>query len=235
MQAQQAQNIQDGHPRVWVPGQGWVAIDPDWERQDEAPSMRDEGMQADALQQDKSTPSQERWQGYDADSETDGSELQGPPSDKAEAGSTESADREPDEDQNQQRDEERREGKPPQSAYALSQGVQVSEHSGHDGEEHESAEGWQKQAQFSEQGDTKQTDQEHVSDKDAGREDSERQDDGGSPEYSQQDGDTPAPGTTEGQQLQTSAKPLQSSREHVETTQQRNMGKGKVRFPLAPN
>ena len=232
MKAQQAQNIQDRHPRVWVPGQGWVAIDPDWERQDDAPARHDEGTQVNALQQDKSRPSQDRWQGYDADSETDGSELQGSPSDKAEVGSTRTADTEPDEPQNEQRDEKRRESKPVQSAYALSQGVQVSEQSGHDGGEHDSAEGWQKQAEVSEQVDTKQTDQDHVSDKNAGSGSSERQSDGESPEYSQRDGHTPASGTDEGQPQQTAAEPSRSSREHVEITQQRDMGKQKVRFPL---
>ena len=226
MQEQHAQNIQDGHPRVWVPGQGWVAIDPDWERQDNSPSTHHEDAQASAHEQVEAGPSQERAQGYDADSETDGSELQGgPASDKAEAGSTQSADAEPDEDQKQHRDEERREGKPVQSAYGLSQGVQVAKDSGREGEEHDSAERWQEEAEK----DTERTNQEHVGDQDEGRRQSERQSNSESREHRQQDQNMSASGTAEGQQQQTTSEPSHSSAEHVEEKQPRKLRYGRVR------
>ena len=228
MQEQQAQNIQDGHPRVWVPGQGWVAIDPDWERQASAPSTHDQDPQSSALEQNKAGPSQDRGQGYDADSETDGNELQGMASVKAEAGSTQSADAELDEDEKQHRGEERREGKPVQSAYALGQGIQVSEDSGREGEEHDSALGWQKEAEMSELKDTERTDQEQVGDQAEGRGHSERQGDGESHRNHQQDQSMSASSTADGQQQQATAEPSHSSAKHAEDSEPRNLRLGKV-------
>ena len=65
---------------------------------------------------------QDKGQGYDADSETDGSEFKGPASDRAEAGSTQTADSEHDEDQKQQSIGERRVSKPEEFVTRLKPG-----------------------------------------------------------------------------------------------------------------
>ena len=228
MQEQQAQNIEAGRPRVWVPGQGWVAIDPDWERQNDAPN--DEDAQVSASEQNRAGPSQDGAQGYDADSETDGNELQLPSSDKADPDRPVTAGTAPKKDQEQHRDEERRESEPVQSSYTLRQGVQVSQDSGHEGEEQDIAERSQNEAEMLEREDTEETDQEKVSSKDEGREHSERQDDTESSERDQQD-ESPAAG----QQQQTTAEPSRNSMEQAEESQERRSHWGKVKcMPIFP-
>ena len=226
MQEEQARNIQDGHPRVWVPGQGWVAIDPDWDRQES--SEHQEDPKASARERDEAGPSEKRSQGYDADSETDASELQGLASEKAEAGSTQPADAELEDDRKQHRDEERHEGKPIQSAYALSQGAQIAEDSGHEGEEHDSSEGWQEEAETTKRKDTKRTDQENVTDQDEGMGHGVRQGEGEPRQHCQQDQHMSASSTAEGQQQQATAEPSHSSTEHVKEAQPRKLRTGKV-------
>ena len=83
-----------GRPRVWVPGQGWVAIDPDWEQQeDAAPLAEQEGQQTlhrGRQEEAKAGSSQIRIQGHTADSRREGSNVRGlalNETDQAEAGS----------------------------------------------------------------------------------------------------------------------------------------------------
>ena len=224
MQEQQAQNIEAGRPRVWVPGQGWVAIDPDWERQDDATN----DAQARSSEQNQAGPSQDRARGYDADSETDGNELHGPPSHKPDADKPVTDGADPKENQEQHGDEEQRESMPVQSAYALRQGVQVSKDSDHERKEQDTAEGPQDEAERAWGAVTKQTEQEKASSKNQASGSTERQEESESSERNQQDDNVSASSTAGGQQQQTTAEPSRSSMEQEEAIRERRLHRGKV-------
>ena len=229
MQEQQAQDIQDGRPRVFVPGQGWVAIDPDWERQDDAPATNEEGPQARAPEQTQTQPSQDKGQGYDADSETDSSELRGAASDKAEAGSTQAADSDIDVEQRTQSHEERHTSKPVESSYALGQGGETPEDSGHKGEDHDSTERRQRKAGAPEQADLEQADQKHARRENEGKEQKKRHEDREHSEHRQQEEGTAASDTAAGQEQQATAEKSHTSTEQMGEAQQRTSHRGKVR------
>ena len=88
-QPQQQQQINQyeeaGRPRVWVPGQGWVAIDPDWEQQGDAAPLAEQNSQQTqhrgGQEEAKAGPSQIRTQGHEADSRREGTSVRGLASD----------------------------------------------------------------------------------------------------------------------------------------------------------
>lgn len=139
MQQQKAENIEAGRPRVWVPGQGWVAIDPEWDRQEATPEQQDTQQQSSEPEQSRPDAHHSSSQGYDADSEADGSEPKTPAADRAQTGGVEPAD--PSELEAGMKEEEggeTTEGKPAQSAYATSSGYAIRDRESTVGQQRES-------------------------------------------------------------------------------------------------
>ena len=184
--------------------------------------------QARSSEQNQAGPSQDRARGYDADSETDGNELHGPPSHKPDADKPVTDGADPKENQEQHGDEEQRESMPVQSAYALRQGVQVSKDSDHERKEQDTAEGPQDEAERAWGAVTKQTDQEKASSKNQASGSTERQEESESSERNQQDDNVSASSTAGGQQQQTTAEPSRSSMEQEEAIRERRLHRGKV-------
>ena len=158
-QQQTNQNEEAGRPRVWVPGQGWVAIDPDWEQQgDAAPLAEQKSQQTQhrgGQEEAKAGPSQIRIQGHKADSRREGSNVAGLASDDTggvKAGSNQAAESQHSEETND-----------PQEAQAgdagSSDAVMVREGYA-TGEEHEASKPQkQRQADSDEQANVDQSDE----------------------------------------------------------------------------
>jgi hypothetical protein len=139
MQQQKTENIEAGRPRVWVPGQGWVAIDPDWERQEATPQQQDTPQQSSEPEQSRQDAHHSSSQGYDADSETDGSEPKTPAADRAESGGVEPAGlSELEAGVKEKEGGQTPEGKPAQSAYATRSGYAIKNSESTVGQQRES-------------------------------------------------------------------------------------------------
>ena len=223
MQQEHAQDIEAGRPRVWVPGQGWVAIDPDWDRQEATPSAKDGSAQANGAEQSRGDSFQDKGQGYDADSETDGSEFKGPASDRAEAGSTQTADSEHDEDQKQQSIGERRVSKPEGLSHASSQAAEIATDAGPEGEQHESADAKvsQSEAEMYVQALAEQRDQENACGQNRGGEFNEQQSSDESADVRERGETQEFAGTDAKQQQQSTSKPSEKPTEQEGEPKQR--------------
>ena len=70
-----------GRPRVWVPGQGWVAIDPDWEQQEDAAPLAKQDSQQNQhrgrQEEAKAGSSQIRVQGHESSNTRGSSHVRG--------------------------------------------------------------------------------------------------------------------------------------------------------------
>jgi len=230
MQQEHAQGIEAGRPRVWVPGQGWVAIDPDWDRQEATPSTKDDSAQANAAEQSRGGSSQDKGQGYDADSETDGSEFKGPASDRAEAGSTQTADSEHDEDQKQQSNGERRVSKPEESSHALSQAAEIARDAGPEGEQLESADARDSpsEAEMYEHAPAEQRDQENASRQNRVRDYNEQQSSDESADARERRESQGLAGTDAEQQQQSTSEPSEKPTEQEGESKQRESHRNMV-------
>ena len=158
-QQQSNQYEEAGRPRVWVPGQGWVAIDPNWEQQgDAAPLAEQKSQQTQhrgGQEEAKAGPSQIRIQGHEADSRREGSNVGGLASDdtgEVKAGSNQAAE--------SQRSEEANDLQEAQAADAGSSDAGMAREGYATGEEHEvSKPQKQRQAESDEQARAHQSDE----------------------------------------------------------------------------
>ena len=104
-------------------------MDADWDQQEPAPQRQPEEPSSKGPDQARPGPAQDRARGYDADSETDGSELKAAASDEAEAGSSHAADSERGEAANQHVSDG--------SKHAQSAGVAIEPSQREEDEQHE--------------------------------------------------------------------------------------------------
>ena len=158
-QQQTNQNEEAGRPRVWVPGQGWVAIDPDWEQQGDAAPLAEQKSQqtqhGGGQEEAKAGPSQIRIQGHTADSRREGSNVAGLASDdtgRVKAGSNQAAE--------SQRSEETDDPQEAQAGDAGSSDAVMAREGYATGEEHEASKPQkQRQAESDEQATADQSDE----------------------------------------------------------------------------